>query len=392
MTGSSPTAIMARVPQPLRMLITGSSGLIGSEMCTHFAAEGYEVHGIDNNQRAVFFGPGGDTRWNQARLEREVPGFVHHEIDLRDRLAILRIVDDLRPSAIVHAAAQPSHDRAAAIPFDDFDTNAVGTLNLLEAARRACPESPFVHMSTNKVYGDRPNTIRLKELETRWDYDDPAYAEGIPESFPIDQSKHSLFGASKVAADVMVQEYGRYFGMPTCCLRGGCLTGPSHSGVELHGFLSYLVKCNLEGREYRVYGYKGKQVRDNIHSRDVARFAHAFIRAPAAGRGLQPRRRQGELLQHSRGLQDHGALHRPAPGLLLRRGEPDRRPHRLLQRPAQDEGPLPGLGHHGRPRGHDRPDRRGLAREDLPVNRAPDPTPRSPPSRSSRSWSTSTSS
>jgi CDP-paratose 2-epimerase len=249
-------------------------------MCTYFAAEGYEVHGLDNNQRAVFFGPAGDTRWNQARLQREVPGFVHHELDVRDRAGVLALVHELRPSAIVHAAAQPSHDRAAAIPFDDFETNAVGTLNLLEAARRSCPESPFVHMSTNKVYGDLPNTLALEELDTRWEYADPAYAEGIPESFPIDQSKHSLFGASKVAADVMVQEYGRYFGLPTCCLRGGCLTGPSHSGVELHGFLSYLVKCNLEGREYRVYGYKGKQVRDNIHSRDVARFAHAFIESP----------------------------------------------------------------------------------------------------------------
>jgi CDP-paratose 2-epimerase len=189
---------------------------------------------------------------------------------------------DLRPDAIIHAAAQPSHDRAAAIPFDDFETNAVGTLNLLEAARQSCPESPFVHMSTNKVYGDRPNFIPLIEKETRWDYADAEFAEGIPESFPIDQSKHSLFGASKVAADVLVQEYGRYFGMPTCCLRGGCLTGPNHSGVELHGFLSYLVKCNLEGREYKVFGYKGKQVRDNIHSEDVARFMWEFVRSPRA--------------------------------------------------------------------------------------------------------------
>jgi Nucleoside-diphosphate-sugar epimerases len=169
------------------------------------------------------------------------------------------------------------------IPFDDFDTNAVGTLNLLEAARRACPGSPFVHMSTNKVYGDRPNTIPLKELETRWEYDSPDYQTGIPESMSIDQSKHSLFGASKVAADIMVQEYGRYFNMPTCSLRGGCLTGPNHSGVELHGFLSYLVKCNLEGRTYNVYGYKGKQVRDNIHSEDVARFIAAFIETPRSG-------------------------------------------------------------------------------------------------------------
>jgi CDP-paratose 2-epimerase len=189
----------------------------------------------------------------------------------------------VRPAAIVHAAAQPSHDRAAAIPFDDFDTNAVGTLNFLEAARQACPESPFVHMSTNKVYGDAPNRIALVERESRWDFADPAYAEGIAEDFPVDQCLHSLFGASKLAADVMVQEYGRYFGLPTCCLRGGCLTGPNHSAVELHGFLSFLVKRNLEDTEYRVYGYKGKQVRDNIHAFDVARFMAAFIAAPRAG-------------------------------------------------------------------------------------------------------------
>jgi CDP-paratose 2-epimerase len=201
-------------------------------------------------------------------------------MDIRDRQGVIDLIAKVKPDAIVHTAAQPSHDRAAAIPFDDFDTNAVGTLNMLEAARRACPEAPFVHMSTNKVYGDRPNTIALTELETRWDYADPAYAHGISEDFSIDQSKHSLFGASKVAADVIVQEYGRYFGMPTCALRGGCLTGPNHSGVELHGFLSYLVKCNLEGKEYRVFGYKGKQVRDNIHSLDVARFMAAFVKAP----------------------------------------------------------------------------------------------------------------
>jgi CDP-paratose 2-epimerase len=266
------------------LLVTGSSGLIGSEVCAHFARElGYTVHGVDNNQRAVFFGPPGDTRWNQQRLVRELPGFHHHELDIRDRAGVLALVKALRPAAIVHTAAQPSHDRAAAIPFDDFDTNATGTLNLLEAARQAAPEAPFVHMSTNKVYGDAPNRIALQELPTRWDYADPAYAEGIPETFTIDQSKHSLFGASKVAADVMVQEYGRYFGLPTCALRGGCLTGPNHTGVELHGFLSYLVKCNLEGREYRVFGYQGKQVRDNIHSHDVARFMAAFVAAPRAG-------------------------------------------------------------------------------------------------------------
>src|ERR1035438_1965310 len=263
------------------LLVTGSSGLIGSEVCVHFGRElGWQIHGVDNNQRAVFFGPQGDTRWNQQRLHQPRPSFVHHELDIRDRAGVLALLKEIRPDAIVHTAAQPSHDRAAAIPFDDFDTNAVGTMNLLEAARLHAPDSPFVHMSTNKGYGDAPNRLELKELETRWDYDDPAYAQGIAENFTIDQSKHSLFGASKVAADVMVQEYGRYFGMGTCCLRGGCLTGPNHSGVELHGFLSYLVKCNVEGKLYKVYGYKGKQVRDNIHSLDVARFIHAFVGAP----------------------------------------------------------------------------------------------------------------
>ena len=264
-------------------LVTGSSGLIGSEVAAYFHARDFAVHGVDNNQREVFFGPPGGTRWNQERLQRALRDFTHHELDLRDRTGVLQLVEALKPAVIIHTAAQPSHDLAARIPFDDFDVNAVGTLNLLEAARRFCPESPFIHMSTNKVYGDRPNTIPLRELETRWDYADPSYARGIPEDFSIDQSKHSLFGASKVAADVMVQEYGRYFDMPTCCLRGGCLTGPNHSGVELHGFLSYLIKCNLEGKEYRIYGYKGKQVRDNIHSEDVASFMFEFHQSPRCG-------------------------------------------------------------------------------------------------------------
>ena len=264
----------------MKTLVTGSSGLIGSEVSLFFASQGAQIHGVDNNQRAAFFGPQGDTRWNQSRLQKQIPNFQHHELDIRDRQGVIDLVASISPDVIIHTAAQPSHDRAAAIPFDDFDTNAVGTLNLLEAARRACPEAPFVHMSTNKVYGDRPNTITLQELATRWDYADANYEHGIAETFSIDQSKHSLFGASKVAADVMVQEYGRYFNMPTCCLRGGCLTGPNHSGVELHGFLSYLVKCNLEGREYKVFGYKGKQVRDNIHSEDVARFMWEFCQAP----------------------------------------------------------------------------------------------------------------
>lgn len=267
----------------MKILVTGSSGLIGSEVCTFFGKLGYEIHGIDNNQRAVFFGPDGDTRRNQKRLQETISCFLHYELDIRDRHKILELINELRPDAIVHTAAQPSHDRAADIPFDDFDTNAVGTLNLLEAVRRYCPESPFIHMSTNKVYGDAPNLIPLKEMETRWDYADENYSEGISETFTIDQSKHSLFGASKVASDIMVQEYGRYFGVPTCCLRGGCLTGPNHAGVELHGFLSYLVKCNVQEIEYKVFGYKGKQVRDNIHAIDVARFIHAFIEAPRIG-------------------------------------------------------------------------------------------------------------
>jgi CDP-paratose 2-epimerase len=264
------------------LLVTGSCGLVGSEVATYFLKLGWRVTGVDNNFRAVFFGPEGDTRWTLSRL-REFSSYDHRDLDIRGREDVLDLMKDLRPDLIVHAAAQPSHDRAAAIPFLDFEVNAVGTLNLLEAARQFCAETPFVHMSTNKVYGDRPNLIPLIELETRWEYTDPSLLEGIPESFSIDQSKHSIFGASKVAGDVMAQEYGRYFGMPTCCLRGGCLTGPNHSGVELHGFLSYLVRCNLEGREYKVFGYKGKQVRDNIHSEDVASFMHEFFRNPRSG-------------------------------------------------------------------------------------------------------------
>jgi CDP-paratose 2-epimerase len=266
-----------------RLVVTGSSGLIGSEVCRYFDARGWEIHGVDNNGRAAFFGPGGDTRWNQKRLEAECKRFHHHELDVRDRAGVLRFVEELLPDAIVHTAAQPSHDLAAKIPFDDFDTNAVGTLNLLEATRQHAQGAPFVHMSTNKVYGDAPNDLPMKELETRWEYARPEDFGGIREDLRIDQSKHSLFGASKVAADVMVQEYGRYFGMKTCCLRGGCLTGPRHSGVELHGFLSYLVKCNVEGKKYFVYGYKGKQVRDNIHAFDVTTFIEAFLAAPRSG-------------------------------------------------------------------------------------------------------------
>lgn len=263
-----------------RILVSGSAGLIGSEVVVHFASEGWEVHGVDNNMRADFFGSSGDTRWNRKRLQEKWPTYRHHDVDIRDRRMIGALIGKVRPSAIVHCAAQPSHDLAAKRPFDDFDVNAGGTLNILEGARQYAAEAPFVHMSTNKVYGDAPNEIPLVELDTRWDYADPVYANGISENFRIDQSKHSLFGASKVAADILVQEYGRYFGMPTCCLRGGCLTGPNHSGVELHGFLSYLIRCNIEGRKYRIFGYKGKQVRDNIHSADVASFIAAFIDRP----------------------------------------------------------------------------------------------------------------
>lgn len=263
-----------------QLLVTGSSGLIGSEVVDYFCQLGWRVRGVDNNMRADFFGEQGDTRWNQKRLESLYKNFEHYELDIRDRSGVGECLAQMKPDLIVHAAAQPSHELAALRPFDDFDVNAVGTFNLIESTRLHAPEAVFVYMSTNKVYGDRPNLIALKELETRWDYADPAFANGIPETFSIDQSKHSLFGASKVAADVCVQEYGRYFDMKTCCLRGGCLTGPNHSGVELHGFLSYLIKCNTEGRQYKIFGYKGKQVRDNIHAVDVARFIHAFFQAP----------------------------------------------------------------------------------------------------------------
>lgn len=266
-----------------KLLVTGSSGLIGSEVVTYFDALGWKVHGIDNNMRAEFFGPSGDTRWNQRRLEARCRNFRHHELDIRDRRAILDCIEQLGPQLVVHAAAQPSHDLAARRPFEDFDVNAGGTLNLLEAVRLHAPEAVFVLMSTNKVYGDAPNELPLVELPSRWDYARPEAYDGINESMRVDQSKHSLFGASKVAADILVQEYGRYFGLKTCCLRGGCLTGPNHSGVELHGFLSYLVKVNASRGVYRIYGYKGKQVRDNIHAFDVASFIECFYHEPRCG-------------------------------------------------------------------------------------------------------------
>ncbi|AIE74665.1 dTDP-glucose 4,6-dehydratase [Synechocystis sp. PCC 6714] len=233
--------------------------------------------------RADFFGPDGDTSWNLKRLEIECPDYQHYSLDIRNRPAILDLFAEQKFDLIIHAAAQPSHDLAASRPFDDFDVNAVGTLNLLEATRRHCPEAVFCFLSTNKVYGDAPNELPLVELKTRWDYGNPEHYGGIAETFRIDQSKHSLFGASKVAADVMVQEYGRYFGMKTACFRGGCLTGSAHSAAELHGFLAYVMRACAEGREYKIYGYKGKQVRDNIHAYDVCALLHQFYLHPRCG-------------------------------------------------------------------------------------------------------------
>ena len=266
-----------------RVVVTGSSGLIGSEAVSFFDQQGWEVHGIDNNMRRDFFGPDGDTTWNLERLRRTTRHFTHHAVDIRQREEVGALIGTLRPQLLIHAAAQPSHDLAKDRPFDDFDVNAVGTLNLLEAVRRHCPESPFIFMSTNKVYGDAPNERPLIELETRWDYADAADFHGISEQCRIDATLHSLFGASKLAADVMVQEYGRYFGIPTVCFRGGCLTGANHSGAELHGFLAYLARAVREGRQYRIYGYGGKQVRDNIHAFDVCTAFLAFYEQPRVG-------------------------------------------------------------------------------------------------------------
>jgi len=267
----------------MRVLVTGSSGLIGSEAVQHFDAAGHVVDGIDNNMRAEFFGPQGDTTWNLQRLLRETRRFTPHSIDIRDRSVLVDHFKANRPDLIVHCAAQPSHDKAAAIPFDDFDVNAVGTINLLECTRRYAGDAVFLHMSTNKVYGDAPNELPLVELETRWDYALPEHYDGISEECRIDRCLHSLFGASKTAGDVVAQEYGKYFGMKVGIFRGGCLTGPSHSGVELHGFLSYLVHVAVTGKPYTVFGYKAKQVRDQIHSADVIAAFEAFAADPRPG-------------------------------------------------------------------------------------------------------------
>jgi CDP-paratose 2-epimerase len=257
--------------------------LIGSETVSYYDGLGHEVHGIDNNMRAEFFGPQGDTTWNLERLRESTKRFTHHQIDLRDRPALQRFFKQHAFDVIIHCAAQPSHDKARDIPFDDFDVNAVGTLNVLENYRQHCPEAKFCHMSTNKVYGDAPNELPLKELATRWEYADQADYNGIREDCRIDRCLHSLFGASKCAADVVAQEYGKYFSLPVGIFRGGCLTGPRHSGVELHGFLSYLAKVAVTGATYTIFGYKGKQVRDQIHSLDVTRAFDAFIASPRNG-------------------------------------------------------------------------------------------------------------
>lgn len=266
-----------------KVLVTGSSGLIGSEAVEHFDRQGDEVFGIDNNMRQVFFGPAGDTSWNLERLKRNTKRFTHASLDIRDRKSIEDLFRTHRFDLIVHCAAQPSHDKARDIPLLDFEVNALGTIQLLESTRQHCPEAVFVFLSTNKVYGDAPNEMALKELETRYDYERTEDFDGVTENCRIDRTTHSLFGASKAAADLVAQEYGRYFKMNVGVFRGGCLTGPSHSGVELHGFLSYLVKVALKGGKYSVFGYKGKQVRDNIHSHDVVRAIEEFAANPRPG-------------------------------------------------------------------------------------------------------------
>lgn len=267
----------------MRVLVTGSAGLIGSEAVTFFDALGFRVDGIDNNGRADFFGPQGDTTWNRQRLESNTRDYTHHDVDIRKAEPVNDVFESRGYDLIIHAAAQPSHDLAASRPVDDFTTNANGTLNLLEATRRHSPDAVFICVSTNKVYGDNPNRLDLVELETRYDYADPAIAEGIDETMSVEGCLHSLFGVSKLAADVLCQEYGRYFGMKTGVFRGGCLTGPHHSGVELHGFLSYLVTVALREGPYTIFGYKGKQVRDQIHSHDVIEAFWAFAQDPRPG-------------------------------------------------------------------------------------------------------------
>ena len=267
----------------MKVLVTGSSGLIGSEAVEYYDREGHQVIGVDNNMRAEFFGSQGDTTWNLSRLKEISRNFEHHNLDIRDREGVFELFKANPFDLIIHCAAQPSHDKACQIPLLEFEVNALGTVNLLEATRQFCPEAVFIHMSTNKVYGDAPNEVPRVKLEKRYDYANPEDYNGISEECRIDRCLHSLFGASKTAADVVAQEYGRYFGTKVGIFRGGCLTGPSHSGVELHGFLSYLVKVAITDGTYKVFGYQGKQVRDNIHSYDVIQAFEAFRRNPRPG-------------------------------------------------------------------------------------------------------------
>jgi CDP-paratose 2-epimerase len=267
-------------------IVTGSAGLIGSESTKRLHAEGFTVVGIDNDMRAYFFGADASTSGNNKTLEQTLPNYQLRKADIRDFQAISDIFSEFGKeiSLIIHTAAQPSHDWAAREPLTDFGVNATGTLHLLEATRLHCPEAVFIFTSTNKVYGDTPNRLPLVEQETRWEIDAAhPYTIGIDEHMSLDHTKHSIFGASKVAADVMVQEYGRYFGMKTGCFRGGCLTGPAHAGAELHGFLAYLMRCIVEKKPYRIFGYGGKQVRDNIHSHDLVEAFLHFYRAPRCG-------------------------------------------------------------------------------------------------------------
>jgi len=262
-------------------MITGAGGLIGSESALSFLSDGHKVVGVDNNARMELFGPMGDIRPMITKLS-EKSNYYHENLDITNQEAMENLIKDEKPDAIIHCAAQPSHDKAASIPHRDFSINANGTLNLLEGCRKHAPECIFIHLSTNKVYGDRPNNIPMYENETRYDYADSSYL-GISEKFPVDQCTHSLFGASKLAGDVLAQEYGRYFNMPVGVFRGGCLTGPQHAGVELHGFLSYIIKCAVEKKPYKIFGYKGKQVRDQIHCNDVVSAFKEFIINPRAG-------------------------------------------------------------------------------------------------------------
>ena len=331
--------------KPNTIIVSGSAGLIGSESVKHFAKSGQRIVGIDNDMRSRFFGMEASTRSIRDELIATVDQYEHHDLDIRDAEGMRGLFKKHARgiAAVVHTAAQPSHDWAARDPEMDFTVNANGTLNLLEAARQFCPEAPFVFTSTNKVYGDTPNRLPLRELPLRWEIEPGhEYEPGISETMSIDQTKHSLFGASKAAADVLVQEYGRYFGMPTACFRGGCLTGPAHAGTELHGFLSYLMKCTVSGRPYRVFGYNGKQVRDNIHSFDLVEAFAAFIEAPRSGEVYNlggsrhsncSMREAIELCQEISGGSSPGATKRT----------PDWRSHLVDQRRSQIPGALSAL-------------------------------------------------